>query len=162
MRLSLSLSSSPALHGFLLAGIFSGAFAPAVRAAEVLRADPGGLTAADIVGNLAALGDLSSFTATDRSASGPVTPSSVRPSLVRQSQPARDRSLTYRSSDLFSLSKSAVPLLVADLEPRQASVARPMSGRSVGARPAAAWTRSVPGSTSFLSEEVAPAPALRW
>jgi hypothetical protein len=62
--------------------------------------------------------------------------------LTRQSVPARDRAASYRSNEVFGHSKVALPLLVADLEPQQAGFdIRPMSGRSVGARPAAAWTR---------------------
>lgn len=62
-------------------------------------------------------------------------------SFARQSVPARDRSTAYRGGELFRNTKVAVPLLVADLEPRVASGIRPMSGRSVGARPAASWTK---------------------
>jgi hypothetical protein len=141
-------------------GLFAVAFAPAVLAAEGFLADAGG-----VVGGLTVLGDFEPVAATVRPArtsNGSVAAASPRQSLGRQSLPARDRSLTYRSADLFSLSKTAVPLLVADLEPRQASVARPMSGHSVGARPTAAWTRSVPASMSFLSEMAQPATGLRW
>lgn len=160
MRSSLALPSSLAVQVSLLAASLSGAFAPTVLAAEGFLAGHDG-----IVGGLAVLGDLEPLAAIDRSKSasiGPVVTPAARQSLGRQSLPARDRSLSYRNADLFALSKAAVPLLVADLEPRQASVARPMSGRSVGARPAAAWTRSVPGSTSFLSETAPSAAALRW
>jgi hypothetical protein len=159
MRSSLALPSSLALQVGLLAASLGGAFAPAALAAEGFLAGPDG-----IVGGLAVLGDLEPLAAIDRSTSvgiGAVSTPTNRPGLGRQSLPAQDRALSYRSSDLFALSKSAVPLLVADLEPRQASVARPMSGRSVGARPAAAWTRSVPGSTSLVSE-AAPSAALHW
>jgi hypothetical protein len=160
MRLSLALRSSLAVQVSLLAAGLSGAFGPAVLAAEGFLAGPDG-----IVGGLAVLGDLEPLAAIDRSTSasiGPVATPAARPSLGRQSLPAQDRALSYRNADLFALSKSAVPLLVADLEPRQASVARPMSGRSVGARPAAAWTRSVPGSSSFRSETAPPPAAYRW
>jgi hypothetical protein len=71
--------------------------------------------------------------------SGEVT-AGIRAS-VRQSVPTRDRAATYRHAELFRNSKVAVPLLVADLEPQVVAVARPMSGRSVGALPAASWTR---------------------
>jgi hypothetical protein len=159
MRSSLALPSSLALQVSLLAASLSGAFAPTVLAAEGFLAGSGGL-----VGGLAVRGDLEPA-ALDRSASIPTVSAAsnvTRQSLGRQSLPARDRSLSYRSSELFALSKAAVPLLVADLEPKQASVARPMSGHSVGARPTAAWTRSVPASMSFLSEAAPPAAALRW
>jgi hypothetical protein len=161
MRSSLALRFSLALQVSLLAlaASLSGAFAPAVLAVDDFLGGSGGL-----VGGLAVRSDLEPA-AFGRSAN--VSPTAAasnvtRQSLGRQSIPARDRSLTYRSSDLFALSKAAVPLLVADLEPKQASVARPMSGHSVGARPTAAWTRSVPTSMSFLSEATPPAAALRW
>lgn len=60
----------------------------------------------------------------------------------RQSVPARDRAATYRSEEVFRNSKVAMPLLVVDLEPQMIFVPQPMSGRSVGATPAAAWTRT--------------------
>ena len=71
-----------------------------------------------------------------------VSPAAVKArSFARQSVPARDRASAYREGELFRNSKVAVPLLVADLEPRAAFGIRPLSGRSVGARPAAAWTK---------------------
>jgi hypothetical protein len=160
MRSSSAVPSSLAVQVSLLAASLIGAFAPTVLAAEGFLAGHDG-----IVGGLAVIGDLEPLAGINRSTSasiGPVATSVARPSLGRQSLPSQDRALSYRSADPFALSKSVVPLLVADLEPRQASIARPMSGRSVGARPAAAWTRSVPGSTSFLSEAAPPAAALRW
>lgn len=69
------------------------------------------------------------------------TPAARAKSFARQSVPARDRAGSYRDGELFRNSKVALPLLVADLEPKVAASIRPMSGRSVGARPAAAWTR---------------------
>ena len=60
---------------------------------------------------------------------------------VRQSVPVRDRATNYRAAELFRNSKVALPLLVADLEPQVIFVPQPMSGRSVGARPSAPWTR---------------------
>jgi hypothetical protein len=159
MRSPLALPFLLALQVGLLAASLGGAFTPAALAAEGFLNGPDG-----IVGGLAQLGDLAPLAAIDRAASvgsgSAATPAS-RPGLGRQSLPARDRALSYRSNELFVHSKSAVPLLVADLEPRQASVARPMSGRSVGARPSAAWTRSVPGSTSLVPESASSA-ALHW
>ena len=70
------------------------------------------------------------------------TPAARTKSFARQSVPARDRAGSYRDGELFRNSKAAFPLLVADLEPKVVAVLRPMSGRSVGARPAAAWTRA--------------------
>lgn len=61
---------------------------------------------------------------------------------VRQSVPDRDRAALYRSDEVFGYSKVALPLLVVDIESRQLGFdVLPMSGRSVGARPSAAWTR---------------------
>lgn len=51
---------------------------------------------------------------------------------VRQSVPVRDRSVSFREGDLFRNSKLALPLLVADLEPRSFAAVRPMTGRAVG------------------------------
>jgi len=62
--------------------------------------------------------------------------------LARQSVPAPDRAASYRGAELFANSQAALPLLVSDLRPQPFSTARPMVGRSVGARPAAPWTRS--------------------
>jgi hypothetical protein len=67
---------------------------------------------------------------------------STTSTMARQSVPDRDRAASYRGGELFANSKTVLPLLVADLQPRLASTARPMSGRSVGARPAAPWTRT--------------------
>lgn len=110
-----------------------------------------------IVEGLAVLGDLQPVAALESTTASLSVggAASVRPALVRQSVPARDRALSYRDADVFALSKAVMPLLVADLEPRGASIARPMSGRSVGARPAAAWTRTMP----TLTESVTPSRA---
>ena len=99
-----------------------------------------------LIGGLADMVDMEPLAGADSWAMGEATASTgevkagIRAS-VRQSVPARDRATTYRSGELFRNSKVAVPLLVADLEPRVIAVAQPMSGRSVGARPAAARTR---------------------
>jgi hypothetical protein len=47
------------------------------------------------------------------------------------------------ASDVFTNTKSVLPLLVGDLEPHTVSYSamRPMSGRSVGARPSLPWTK---------------------
>jgi len=67
----------------------------------------------------------------------------AKKAAVRQSVPTRDRAETYRFDEMFQNTRVAMPLLVADFEVSVVSVARPMSGRSVGAAPAAAWTRSI-------------------
>jgi len=68
-------------------------------------------------------------------------PAAATQASARQSVPAVNRAASYQE-DVFRNSKVAVPLLVIDLELRALSGVRPMSGRSVGATPAAAWTRS--------------------
>ena len=98
----------------------------------------GGLSDMIVLEPLAAAGDESTSFARDtvgRSQAG------LR-SGGRQSVPARDRAATYRSEEVFRNSKVAMPLLVVDLEPQVIFVPQPMSGRSVGATPAAAWTRT--------------------
>jgi hypothetical protein len=101
-----------------------------------------------IIGGLANIGDMEPLA--DRGngeaarADAAKMTASVKASIgasVRQSVPVRDRSVTYRTAELFRNSKVALPLLVADLEPHVISVPQPMSGRSVGARPSAPWTR---------------------
>ena len=73
-------------------------------------------------------------------------------SRARQSVPASDRAASY-GGDLFRNSKVVLPLLVADLSPKTIATARPMSGRSVGARPSAPWTQS---SIAPAAPQVAP------
>ncbi|NCX98987.1 MAG: hypothetical protein EBX35_10545 [Planctomycetia bacterium] len=104
--------------------------------------------AGSIIGGLADIGDMEPLTdrGDDRAAAtDAATPTaSVKASIganVRQSVPVRDRAATYRAAELFRNSKVALPLLVADLEPQVIFVPQPMSGRSVGARPSAPWTR---------------------
>jgi len=101
-----------------------------------------------IIGGLANFGDMESLV--DRGngeaarADAEKLTASVKASIgasVRQSVPVRDRSVTYRTAELFRNSKVALPLLVADLEPHVISVPQPMSGRSVGARPSGSWTK---------------------
>jgi hypothetical protein len=96
-----------------------------------------------LVGGLAGASDLTPLIATNAAAAVPATSTVATTrskSLGRQSVPSADRATSYRDGELFRNSKVAVPLLVADLEPRVASRARPMTGRSVGARPSASWT----------------------
>lgn len=76
----------------------------------------------------------------------PLTPDQVRntefkptaysiDSQPRLSMPAVDRSRDLVVKDLFPNTKSIVPLLVSDMDPNAVAVDRPMSARSVGARP---------------------------
>jgi hypothetical protein len=107
-----------------------------------------GIVDLGLVGGLADVGDMEPAAGGDSWANGEAaemkSADEVRAGIrasVRQSVPARDRAVTYRHAELFRNSKVALPLLVADLEPQVIAVARPMSGRSVGALPAASWTR---------------------
>jgi len=116
-----------------------------------------------LVGGLADLSDLSPLMAADASVAVPAARGAAvggSTSLGRQSVPAADRSTSYRGGEVFANSKVAVPLLVADLEPKSVSLARPMSGRSVGARPSASWTRSrgIPGGAA-KNQDVQPSMA---
>jgi hypothetical protein len=139
-----------------------------VPVAEVLGADPS--FGEGLVGRLASLGDLMPVTPIDPAASVPSAPaqaqgSSARHPLVRQSLPARDRSQSYLSGgEIFPLSRAAVPLLVADLEPRPVSVPRSMSGRSVGVRAGSSWTRqgAAAGAASEVSGSASSATGFRW
>jgi len=54
---------------------------------------------------------------------------------ARASMPDVDRSRSYGSVDPFASTRAVLPLLVEDLSPNRVVVARPMTGRSVGARP---------------------------
>ncbi len=54
---------------------------------------------------------------------------------ARQSVPDVNRSRSYSVADPFACTRVVLPLLVVDLTPNQAAVARPLTGRSVGARP---------------------------
>lgn len=54
---------------------------------------------------------------------------------ARSSMPEVDRSRSYGVADPFASSRAVLPLLVDDLTPNRVVVARPMTGRSVGARP---------------------------
>lgn len=118
----------------------AGLQASAVQAADAFQLPARG----SIVSGFAIQSDLSQ---TSIRSSAVVIPAarartSATSTMARQSVPARDRAASYRGGELFANSKTVLPLLVADLQPRPASSARPMSGRSVGASPAAAWTRT--------------------
>lgn len=117
-----------------------------------------------LVGGLADVSDLSPLMAVDASVDVPAARGSAvagSKSLGRQSVPAADRSTSYRGGEVFANSKVAVPLLVADLEPRSVSRARPMTGRSVGARPSAAWTRPQ-GIPSGAPKNQGVQPSMAW
>jgi len=54
---------------------------------------------------------------------------------ARSSTPDMDRSRSYASADPFASTRVVLPLLVLDLNPSRPSGLRPLTGRSVGARP---------------------------
>ena len=54
---------------------------------------------------------------------------------ARSSTPDAERSRSYASADPFSGTRAVLPLLVADLSPNRSAGVRPLTGRSVGARP---------------------------
>lgn len=89
-----------------------------------------------VVDGLAMMQDLEPLdaSAASRVASRKVTSSAFRVE-ARSSTPDVDRSKSYTSADPFAGTRSVLPLLVADLNPQAMAVARPMTGRSVGARP---------------------------
>jgi hypothetical protein len=126
-----------------------------------------GIVDSGIIGGLADIGDMEPVTGVDAWERGDATAATVADTVksgirasVRQSVPARDRAASYRDGELFRNSKVALPLLVADLEPRMIAVTQPMSGRSVGARPAAAWTR--PGRAPIAASASAVRESAAW
>ena len=138
------------IKGFFTGGRWIGISLVAVVAAVGLQATAA--HAADgffagsgsVLSGLAIGSDMTPASLNQSTVSIPVARSrtSTTSTMARQSVPDRDRAASYRGGELFANSKTVLPLLVADLQPRLASTARPMSGRSVGARPAAPWTRT--------------------
>jgi hypothetical protein len=88
-----------------------------------------------LVGELADLADTRVLVAAEEPAI-----SRLQPVVVGVSVPVRNQSALNRDREIFQMFRSAMPLLVADLEPRVVAVARPMSGRSVGTLPVSAGT----------------------
>lgn len=54
---------------------------------------------------------------------------------ARSSTPDADRAKSYAAVDPFASTRAVLPLLVLDVNPNTSSGVRPMTGRSVGARP---------------------------
>lgn len=128
-----------------------------VSGAEDFSSDVG------VVGGLASSSDLQPLMAME-AAGVSVSPTKSRSTvgkLVRQSVPDRDRSTSHRTDGLFPNSNVAVPLLVSDLESHRVVVdIQAISGRSVGARPSAAWTSPlVIPAASATSDESTRVPA---
>jgi hypothetical protein len=146
MRHSASMVGSVGFVVFVTAAVTVGFDSPA-RAADDFSGS--------LVGSLVDMNDMRPLMAVDSTArpAGKLR-STGSPASTRQSVPDRDRASSYRSDEVFGHSKVAVPLLVADLEPQKMGAdIRPMSGRSVGARPAAPWTRPL---TRALNETAGP------
>jgi hypothetical protein len=87
-----------------------------------------------LVGGLTDLADMQPLVAAEAETATPRQRPAALKASVRQSMPSPDRANLYRHNELFEMSRVAMPLLVADLEPRAVAVPRPMSGRSVGVR----------------------------
>ena len=127
--------------GISLAGLalLAGVQGTAAVAADAFLRIPG-----SVVSGLAMRNDMRPAAIRDHSIAIPAVPTGSISTgfLARQSVPASDRSASYGGGGLFANSKTVLPLLVADLQPQLPSTVRPMSGRSVGARPAALWART--------------------
>ncbi len=87
-----------------------------------------------LVGGLTDLADMQPVVVAEAETATPRQRPAAGQASVRQSVPSRDRADLYRHNEIFQISRVAMPLLVADLEPTAVALPRPMSGRSVGAR----------------------------
>lgn len=138
---------------FLLRGSCS-ALVMAGLSAGVVHAGDLGLphaTQSDVVGSLSVMNDLepsAGLPSLTQSVSVKAAPIVTPGFQFRSSIPSVDRSQDYAARELFAHSKSVVPLLVGDIEPAAAPVVRPMSGRSVGARPSLPWSKRSTASAS--------------
>jgi len=138
------------LNGFFIGSRWLGisltglAIVAGFQATSVVAADGFLTRSGGIVSGLAIRSDMTPASLNDSAVVIPVARSRTTSTstMARQSVPARDRAASYGGGEFFANSKTVLPLLVADLQPRPATTARPMSGRSVGARPAAPWTRT--------------------
>ncbi|MFM8735264.1 MAG: hypothetical protein ACKOC8_08735 [Pirellulales bacterium] len=123
-------------------------------AALLIAAMPVGVTVAEglsvyaldagVVESLAGARDLAEVSSAPRPVvtSVPVT----RPRQAGETSYARPTMpapiIPVSTGEVFTNSKSVVPLLVGDLEPTVVRVSRPMAGRSVGARPSLPWLKT--------------------
>lgn len=105
---------------------------------------------ASVVGDLTQMSDLeplakiASMQRYEHSAIPSFTKSSseLADTHLRASVPATNRSQSlFGGGEVFANSATVLPLLVSDMGPVVSSVARPMSGRLVGARPSLPLTR---------------------
>jgi len=103
----------------------------AARASDLTLSSVGG----GVVDGLAVMRDLEPIDSTPAPRFTPKRSATTFRTEARASTPETDRSKTYSAVDPFASSRVVLPLLVDDLVPGQASMMRPMTGRSVGARP---------------------------
>jgi len=104
-------------------------------------------TVGSAVGDLGVVNGLSMAVDLDPLSDEQVRNTEVKPAAYsidvqpRVSVPAVDRSRVFAVRDLFPNSKIVMPLLVSDMNPNEVSIDRPMSARSVGARPSLPFVR---------------------
>jgi hypothetical protein len=100
---------------------------------------------AGFVGDLAVIRDLEPTRGMPMKAvEAPRTPVRKFEAMARPAAPTEIPQVRPSGApDVFTNTKSVLPLLVGDLEPHTVSYSsmRPMSGRSVGARPSLPWTK---------------------
>lgn len=107
-----------------------------------------GNTDGDVVGGLSVMADLEPLAEIAALQRGTIlTDISVGKAFaktdtqLRSSVPALNRAQSYAPSEVFANSKAVMPLLVSDIEPVVVAVSRPLSGRSVGARPSLSFAK---------------------
>jgi hypothetical protein len=91
-----------------------------------------------VVSGLAEMQDLEPIDASPARATPAARPSASAFTAIteaRSSTPDADRSRSYASADPFAGTRAVLPLLVIDLSPNRSPGVRPLTGRSVGARP---------------------------
>jgi hypothetical protein len=134
-------------------GSWSTVVVAAIGTAHAGDMAPGSFHSANLVGDLTVMNDLEPLAETaaiakqrDRFMSArPAAPLGGTATELRASVPAANRSQSLvGGGEVFSNSKSILPLLVSDMEPVVSPVSRPMSGRLVGARPSLPLLNRVP------------------
>jgi hypothetical protein len=91
-----------------------------------------------VVNDFAVMQDLEPLPVPATPATRPVPTTSATYTFTteaRSSTPDVDRSKSYAAADPFASTRAVLPLLVLDVNPNKSSGVRPMTGRSVGARP---------------------------
>jgi hypothetical protein len=130
-----------------------GSWAALVTVAMTATGQAGGLSAdghtdGGVVGGLSVMADLEPLAEIAALQQGTIlTDISVGKAFaktdtqLRSSVPALNRAQSYAPSEVFANSKAVMPLLVSDIEPVVVAVSRPLSGRSVGARPSLSFAK---------------------